>query len=220
MNLTLTPLADVETLADLLARLGDVPPHRVRLQPVPGTATEAELIALNERKVSLYELVDGTLVEKAMGHYEARVGGILYHFLEDYLEEHDLGIAYPTDAMLRVLSGTVRQPDVSFVSWAKLPDRELPAEAIADLVPDLAVEVLSESNTRAEMERKRGEYFRAGARLVWEIDPDTRTAVVYTAPDQRTALGEDGVLEGGDVLPGFTLSLRRLFERSGRRRED
>jgi Uma2 family endonuclease len=219
MNLMLTPLAEVRTLADLLARLGDVPPRRVRVQPAPGTATEEDLITLNERREGLFELVDGALVEKAMGQYEARVGGILFYFLETFLEAHDLGIAYPADAMLRVLPGLVRLPDVSFISWAKLPDRQLPAEAVANFAPDLAVEVLSDSNTPAEMERKRGEYFQAGVRLVWEIDPETRTAEVYTAPDRRTALGEDGVLDGGDVLPGFNLSLRRLFERAGRRRE-
>jgi Uma2 family endonuclease len=104
------------------------------------------------------------------------------------------------------------------VSWTKLPNRELPAESVASLVPDLAVEVLSESNTRREMERKRKDYFTAGVRLVWQIDPDTHTAEVFTKPDDPATIGPDGELDGADVLPGFRLSLARLFERAGRRR--
>ena len=76
----------------------------------------------------------------------------------------------------------------------------------------------SESNTRREMERKRKDYFTAGVRLVWQIDPDKRSAEVFTAPDNPTAVGPDGELDGADVLPGFKLSLKRLFERAGRRR--
>ena len=79
------------------------------------------------------------------------------------------------------------------------------------LAPDLAVEVLSESNTPAEMARKRQEYFTAGVRLVWFVDPDARTEEVYTAPDQSTVVNEEGTLDGGAVLPGFTLPLRDLF---------
>jgi hypothetical protein len=79
------------------------------------------------------------------------------------------------------------------------------------LVPDLAVEVLSPSNTEAEMARKRQEYFAAGVRLVWMVDPDARTVTVYTAPDQSTVLGEVDTLSGDPVLPGFTLPLRDLF---------
>jgi Uma2 family endonuclease len=219
MNQTLTPLADVRTIAELLQRLGDIPADRVLFKPLPGTATEEDLLKLEGYKEGLVELVDGTLVEKAMGHYESRVGLILSHFLEDYLETHDLGIAYAADAMLRVLPGIVREPDVSFVSWAKLPNRELPAEQIAGLVPDLAIEILSPSNTPREMIRKRGEYFQAGVRLFWEIDPVTHSAIAYTAVDQATPVPADGTLDGGDVLPGFRVSLRRLFERAGRRRE-
>jgi Uma2 family endonuclease len=68
------------------------------------------------------------------------------------------------------------------------------------------------------MERKRREYFQGSARLVWEIDPDTHSARVYTSPDQFQEIGPDGSLDGGDVLPGFTLSLSRLFARAGRQR--
>ncbi len=120
--------------------------------------------------------------------------------------------------MLRIVPGRVRLPDVSFVSWNKLPNRELPAEPIADLVPDLAVEVLSASNTRREMENKRREYFQGGSRLVWEIDPATRTARMYTSPDQFQEIDINGALDGGDVLPGFTLPLSQLFSRAGRQR--
>ncbi len=210
--------ANVETVADVLERLGDIPANRVRWHPSPGTATERDLIAIvdgpNKR---LCELVDGTLVEKAVGQYESRLAYLIGHFLENYLEKNDLGIGYGADAMLRIVAGRVRLPDVSFVSWEKLPNRELPAEPIADLVPDLAVEVLSASNTRREMENKRREYFQGGARLVWEIYPESQSARVYTNPDAFEDIVPDGTLDGGEVLPGFVLPLRQLFARAGRR---
>jgi Uma2 family endonuclease len=219
-NLNLDPaIANLETVAELLERLGGIPAHRVRWKPYPGTATEKDVItaeaALDKR---LCELIDGTLVEKAVGQYESRLALLIGHYLETYLEQekHDLGICYGADAMLRIVPGRVRLPDVSFVSWDKLPNRELPAEPIANLVPDLAVEVLSESNTPREMENKRREYFRGGARLVWEIDPKTQSARVYTDPDTFQEISPDGGLDGGDVLPGFVLPLKRLFARAQR----
>ena len=93
--------------------------------------------------------------------------------------------------------------------------------AIPDLAPDLAVEVLSEGNTKQEMERKLKDYFFAGVRLVWYIDVKKRTVEVYTSPDQGVTLTEGQNLDGGDVLPGFRLPLRQLFARlapGGRRR--
>jgi Uma2 family endonuclease len=110
----------------------------------------------------------------------------------------------------------VRIPDVSFVSWDRLPKREVPADPIPDLAPDLAVEVLSEGNTEKEMQRKLKEYFLAGVRLVWYVDPRTRTVEVYSAPDQRTVLMEQQTLTGGDVLPGLALPLRQVFARMPR----
>ena len=85
---------------------------------------------------------------------------------------------------------------------------------IPDLYPDLAVEVLSESNTPEEMERKLREYFLAGVRLVWMIDPRKRAAEIYTTPDAPSGtLDESQALDGGKVLPGFTLPLAELFAR-------
>jgi len=112
----------------------------------------------------------------------------------------------------------VHIPAVSFVSWEKLPDRELPAEPIPDLVPDLAVEVLSEGNTPREMQLKLNEYFSVGVRLAWFIHPAKRTATVYTSRSKKKQIGPDGVLDGGTVLPGFRLPLAELFTRAGRQR--
>ncbi len=212
-------IANLETVADLLQRLGDIPPHRVRMKPYPGTATEQDVIAAEAApEKRLCELIDSTLVEKEMGQYESRLAVVLVYFIETFLDSHDLGVCFGEAAMLRIVPGRVRLPDVSFVSWDKLPNRELPAEPIADLVPDLAVEVLSASNTRREMEDKRREYFQGGARLVWEIDPATRTARMYTGPDQFQEIDVNGALDGGDVLPGFSLPLLQLFNRAGRQR--
>jgi Uma2 family endonuclease len=213
------PIPKVRTVADLLHELGDIPPERVFLDPPPGTATEADVVRyVDGDDKHLVELIDGTLVEKPMGFYEARVGTVLSYFIEGYIDGNDLGITLGADAMLRILPRQVRLPDVTFLSWTKMPDRELPAEPVAPIVPDLAVEVLSESNTRREMERKRKDYFAAGVRRVWQIDPDTETAEVYSAPEVFVPIAADGDLDGEDILPGFRLSLKRLFERAGKRR--
>lgn len=205
-------------VAELLDQLGGVPPERVLLRPSPGDATERDVIRLRDHDKRLCELVDGVLVEKAMGQYESRVAVVLIHFLETFLDTHDLGVVYGEAGTIRLMPGLVRIPDVTFVGWDRLPGRELPAEPIPDLIPHLAVEVLSVSNTAREMTRKLGEYFGAGVQLVWLIDSPTRTAEAYATPTQRIALAEDQALDGAAVLPGFSLPLRRLFDRAGRQR--
>jgi Uma2 family endonuclease len=188
------------------------------MEPLPGTATEKDVLEIERRENRLCELVRGVLVEKTPGHYESRVAVVLGYFLESFLDGHNLGIVYGADGTLRIMPHLVRIPDVSFVSWDKLPDRELPAEPIPDLVPDLAVEVLSEGNTPREMQLKLNEYFSVGVRLVWFIDPAKHTATVFTSRSKKKQIGPDGVLEGATVLPGFRLSLEALFKRAGRQR--
>jgi Uma2 family endonuclease len=209
------PLASVETLADLLDRLGNVPLERVRFQPLPGTATERDVIvALESIDKRLYELIDGVLVEKAMGTKEVLVAAIILHHLMLFLDRHDLGLCLGGDGSVRLWRGRIRIPDVSFIPWARLPEGELPDEAISTIVPDLAVEVLSISNTPKEIAQRIADFFRAGTRLFWVIDPKTATAEVYTSPTERQHLGKNGVLDGGDVLPGFKLSLSKLFAKT------
>lgn len=208
----------VRTIADLLDQLGDIPASRVLIDPPPGTATEKDVIAVEARDGRLCELVDGVLVEKTMGYEESALALELAIFLGVYLRQHDLGKLAGEAGTMRLRPGLVRIPDVSFVLWERLPPPETPLEAIPDLSSDLAVEVISEGNTQPEMERKLHEYFDAGARLVWYIDPRARTATIYTAPDQFTVLYESAALDGGDLLPGFALPLRELFARASRRR--
>jgi Uma2 family endonuclease len=88
------------------------------------------------------------------------------------------------------------------------------------VIPDLTVEVLSKSNTPKEMERKRREYFDAGVRLVWIIDPKTQSATAYSSPTKSRHVGPDQSLDGGEILPGFRLSLKELFSRFRRRRRN
>jgi Uma2 family endonuclease len=206
------------TAADLHDHLGHIPLHRIRLYPPPGTAALADVLAVQEQEDRLCELVDGVLVEKAMGYYESRLALLIGYFLEVFLQLHDLGIVLGADGMLQLLHDQVRIPDVSFLSWVHFPDRELPSEPIPRLVPDLAVEVLSASNTAQEMNRKLQEYFAAGTQLVWYVDPEAQGITVYTAPEQWIELGIEDVLDGENVLPGFQLSIRELFDRAGRRR--
>ena len=150
-------------------------------------------------------------VEKTTGFTESSLAFTLGTFLRIFLTGKRLGTVTGPDGMMRLSRGQVRIPDVAFVSWDQFPNRQLPREPIPGVFPDLAVEVLSASNTPQEMARKRRDYFTAGTRLVWEVDPRERTVAVYTAPEQFTLLHEQDTLDGGTVLPGFTLPLRQLF---------
>ena len=206
-----------ETIADLLERLGDIPPNRVRLYPYPGTATERDVIAIEASENRLFELIDGVLVEKGMGYTESRMAADLIIDVGTFVRGNDLGIVAGADGMIRLRYRRVRIPDVSFVSWDRIPDPKILDEPIPDIVPDFAVEILSESNTKNEMAIKLREYFEAGVRLVWYVDPSAKTVRVFTAVETWTDLGLDDTLDGGDVLPGFRLNLRDWFERSERR---
>lgn len=207
------------TLADLIADLGDVPLSRVRLDPPPGRATEADLLRLREADDRPYELVDGTLVEKAMGVRESLLAAWLIHRLAEYLERNNIGGVIGPDGTLRLRERLVRVPDVAVLMWENVPpDDELPQ--VPDLAPDLAVEVISPSNTVREMARKRREYFRAGTRLVWQVYPDRKEVEVYTSVNRSRTLTLTDTLDGGNLLPAFRLPLADLFaDRSaGKRR--
>jgi Uma2 family endonuclease len=192
----------------------DIPAERILMRPRPGTATEEDLIFQNERGVGLCELVNGCLIEKAMGYNEAFLAGIIIHHLVAFVREHDLGIVLAPDGMIRLMPGLVRVPDISFISWETLGVDEIPDVAVGDQAPDLAIEIISRGNTRKEMQRKLGEYFASGVKAVWLVYPRKKRVDVYAAADKKRTV--TSVVDGGKVLPGFKLSLADLFT-AGRR---
>ena len=210
------PAVGTWTAADLMERFGAVPLCRVRHDPPPGTATERDVIEIHAREDRLYELVDGVLVEKTVGTYESYLAMVLGRLLGNFVQQNDLGIVLGADGMMRLAPGLVRIPDVSFIAWERLPGRRIPRDPIADLAPDLAVEVISKSNTPEEMDRKLSDYFAAAVRRVWYVYHTPRREVrVYASPEQHTVISEQHTLDGGDVLPGFTLELKQLFAEPG-----
>jgi len=205
----------IVTLADLLEQLGGIAPARVRFRPAPGTATEQDVLALRAREDRLYKLVDGVLMEKAMGPRESYLAIVLSAILWNFVQSRNLGLVMGEAGMMRLMAGLVRIPDVAFIAWTRLPQQCVPTEPVPGLAPDLAVEVLSAGNTPGEMARKRQDYCAAGTQVVWQVDPQVdpqaRTVQVFTAPEQSTVLYEAQTLTGDPVLPGFTLPLQALF---------
>ena len=206
-ELTLDP-----TVADILAALGDIPPHRLIWLGRP--ATEADVLRCCEGEPKrLVELVDGFLVEKAMGNREALFAISLGAYLYFYVSQRKLGIVGAPDAIMRMRAGRIRLPDLYFTAWATLPSNTAHLRPIADYPPDLVVEILSENNTPREIEEKRQDYFNAGSKLMWVVDPEARVVAVYTGKTGNPiVLTAADTLDGGAVLPGFTLPLAELFD--------
>ncbi|MBL8821701.1 MAG: Uma2 family endonuclease [Planctomycetia bacterium] len=202
------------TMADLVKELGSIKPHRILLTPTPGTATEADLIRLMESEPKrLCELVNGTLVEKTMGMNESRLAFDLGYFLKHYLMQHDIGFLTAPDGPFRISPRTIRMPDIAYLSWKHFPHRarDLDKHPVSDVVPELAIEIISKSNTRKEIENKLKEYLSAGVQLVWIIDPRKRTVAVYRADGTSEVLDHKGKLTGEVVLPGFKLEISRFL---------
>lgn len=204
------------TLEELLTDLGNVPPDRVRCVPAPGTAKIEDVVRLRESEGRLFELVDGTLVEKAMGWQESLLAGVIIQWLNNYLDQHRIGVATGPDGMTRLFSDTVRGPDVAFFAWSRLPGERIPIDPIPNLVPNFVIEILSVSNTYSEMSRKRREYFHAGVELLWMADHRSRTVTVFHSPQDALVVTEGQTLDGGKVLPGWEVDVSKWFSRLDR----
>lgn len=203
--------SEIQTLADLLHSIGDIAPERVRLRPTPGTATKQDLLALEGRGDRIYEVVDGVLVEKPMGYYESVVAATIVRILGSFVVPRKLGLVSGADGGLEFREGLIRVPDVGYAARERFPQVIDPTDRVPAIVPDLAVEILSKSNTAAEMKRKRMDYFQAGVRLVWMVDLATRTVAVYDQPENPTILSSTDTLTGGDVLPGLEVLVKDIF---------
>lgn len=198
------------TPLDLAARFGDIPLSRICFDPPPGQATEEQCIAINERSERLWELVDGTLIEKVMGTYESLIAGNIVTEFNIYLRTNRIGIALPADGMLKLRIKLIRVPDASFISRENLKAGTFPRHGVAAVAPTIAVEVISAGNTKREMEDKLDEYFQYGAAEVWYVYPDTKTILRYTGRHTVQELAEQDSLIT-PVLPGFSCPIAPLF---------
>jgi Uma2 family endonuclease len=161
------------------------------------------------------ELAEGVLVVMSRpGTEHGITQGEAYLHIRLFVGEHDLG--YVTVESGYVLfknpdgRDTVRGPDVAFVAKERLPNGY--PEDYMPFAPELAVEVVSPNDVIYEVEAKVEEYLRAGTKLVWVISPRLKTVIVYQK-NGITAYDLNGTLDGGDVLPGFKLSVAAIFRR-------
>ena len=203
------------TLADLHERFGPMPAGRFLTDPAPGTATVRDWERANRRGDGLYELIDGTLIRKAVSDLSSWLGGRMFFLVTQFVNNHGLRYTHPADGFFNLPDG-LRAPDASFTRLADRPGG-LQERGFSDVPPALVVEALSPGNTRREMELKRRIYFAAGVELVWEADPLAQTVIVWTAPDASRELSAEAgdTLSGAPVPPGFAVSLAELFAPPG-----
>ena len=202
-------------------RLGGIPVRRIVADPPPGTATEADWERVR-RHGKRCELIDGTLVEKAVSYFSSSVGAEIIALLIPWLDAHKdsrglrLGFVAGEQGFVRLrlpgVSGTrARGPDVSFVRRDRFPGGRIPLTGYPTIGPDFVVEVLSPGNTDREIAEKLRNFFAAGTVRAWVIDPLARTAQTYAAADDAVPVPADGALDAAPALPGFAVTLADLF---------
>jgi len=216
VNTILSPILHGPTvlspsLAERLEDLGNISAQRLRLSPAPGTASIDDLEVANAQGPTLCELIDQTLVEKAVGFGSSVVAAAILSILRQFVSTRKLGLISGADGMFQLLANVVRAPDVAFVSLKQLPQGQFPTDAFPPLAPELVVEVLSPGNTKAEMSRKRIEYFHSGTQLIWIVDCDNRSVNVYTSPAAAVVYHVKDTIDGGAVLPGFSSPVADFF---------
>ena len=180
---------------------------------LPEVLTVEEFERLEDPPGYRLELVGGTLVrEPQPGLVHGMITMNALRALDAHCREHRSGMVFVEAGYVLDPRGLVRRPDVSVLLAAHLPEGELP-EGMSRRPPDLAIEVVSPGNTAADIEQKVGEYLTAGTTEVWILYPRTRTVVVHRGGGEALRLGEEDEMNGGDVLPGFRVSVRSLFSR-------
>lgn len=173
------------------------------------TMTADELLAMPDDGIRR-ELVDGEVREMSpAGGDHGEIGMRLGWRLAQFVETQNLGVVYTSDTGFRLARDpdTVRCPDVGFVAR----ERYARSRGVVDRAPDLAVEVVSPTDSYSDVRVKVHQFLDAGTRMVVVIDPPTRSVEVYRSRGERIELTDDDVLEGGDVVPGWTLPVRDIF---------
>lgn len=177
---------------------------------------EVPVRQLDSRDEPLFEVIHGQCVElPPMSILAARIAGRLHTRLDAHAEAHGLGtVVCEALLVLDAKQELKRRPDVAFVSKARWPaGRVLPEEGDWQVVPDLAVEVVSPSDLFEGVISKKNEYFRMGVKEVWIVVPSSNELLVYQAANNCRVLTLADDLDGGQVLPGWRLPLATLFDR-------
>lgn len=171
------------------------------------------LLELPENENRRFELINGEIVEMSPKLNHGLIGSFIHGSLFVYLLSHPIGKAmFEVDHYVPEDDYNTRRPDVSFISNERM--QALKRAANVPLMPDLAVEVKSPSNyyTGREGLRLKAEYYLThGSRLVWLVDPETETIEVYRPDTSVETLHVGDILDGHDVLPGFTVSVKQIF---------
>ncbi len=178
------------------------------VQSKPLTVEEFDrFVALPENAERLFEYIGGEVVEVVSNQRSSRIAARIIGFLFAYLQQHDIGFLTSSDGGYQI-AGERYIPDAAFVSKSR--QAEPSDQAYGPVPPDLAVEVLSPSDNPHDVRVKVVNYLGAGT-TVWIVDPQRKLVEVYTPGQPVKKVGEDGVLDGGDVLPGFTLAVKDIF---------
>ena len=163
---------------------------------------------------ALYEIVNGEVIEiEHLGFLGSSFASVLIFFINAFAMPRRLGLAIAEGLYQFRADLPQRRPDVSFVPFSRWPanmtlDFDPPT---GSTVPSLAVEIISPSNTAAEIEKKRLEYFEAGVTSVWVVFPTQRTIHLYDSPNESRVIVCGGMLTGGKAIPGFSVSMDELF---------
>lgn len=181
------------------------------MSTVAPAMTADELLALPDAE--RFELVDGQLVERPMSLDSSWVAGEIFGRLREYANKGNQGWAFPDGTSYQCFREDrerVRRPDASYVLRSRLPNGPT-GQGHCRVCPDLAVEVVSPSDVYYEIEEKVDEYLSAGVKQVWIVSPHSRQVVVYQNDKPVIHLQANDELTGGDLLPGFTCSIAKLF---------
>jgi Uma2 family endonuclease len=157
------------------------------------------------------ELINGVIVEMSPNLEHGMLAALLAAFMVPFVRANDLGmVAVEVDHYLPEDRYNTRRPDVSFYSKARL--KGLEKNQFVPLMPDLAIEIKSPSNSKEDLLQKTAYYLQNGCRMVWLVYPEDQTIAVYTAADSEPRIfGINDVLDGGDLLPGFKLAVKDIF---------
>ena len=175
--------------------------------------TAEELLRLPDTGRRL-ELLEGKLFEMPpAGAEHGDIAAIILIVLGEHVRRYQLGrtFAAETGFVLARNPDTIRAADASFVSNERLPVAGLP-RGYLEIAPDLTVEVISPNDTSREVLEKAHAWLAAGTSQVWVISPQPRTVTVHRAGELATVIDESGTLRGGDLLPGFEVSVAELFD--------